>query len=77
MTDYERRMIDLLISAHPAWRYEHLHLPGLPKWWAIRYKPLRPDQRAAGARDILGRTTLHRLAEALAHHDEILHRTRH
>ncbi|MFD0884462.1 hypothetical protein ACFQ08_07830 [Streptosporangium algeriense] len=76
MTDYERRLIDLLISTHPAWRYEERDLPGLPKWWAVRYYPLRPDQRAAGARDVLGRTTLHRLAQALAHHDEIIHRSR-
>ncbi|MFD0885515.1 hypothetical protein ACFQ08_13240, partial [Streptosporangium algeriense] len=76
MTDDEHRFIDLLTSTHPAWRYEHLRLPGLPRWWAIRYKPLRPDQRAAGARDMLGRTTLHRLARALARHDEILHRSR-
>ncbi|MFI7533929.1 hypothetical protein [Streptosporangium sp. NPDC049376] len=77
MTDDERRLIDLLISTHPAWRYERLHLPGLPTWWAIRYRPLRPDQRRAGARDMLGRTTLRRLAGALARHDEIIHRSRH
>ncbi|MFF4416547.1 hypothetical protein ACFYY8_28825 [Streptosporangium sp. NPDC001559] len=76
MTEYERRLIDLLTSTHPAWRYEEHDLPGLPRWWAIRYGPLRPDQRRAGARDVLGRTTLHRLAEALARHDEILHRSR-
>ncbi|MFF4416059.1 hypothetical protein ACFYY8_26325 [Streptosporangium sp. NPDC001559] len=77
MTDYERQLIGLLISTHPAWRYEERDLPGLPRWWAIRYEPLRLDQRGAGARDVLGRTTLHRLAEALAWHDEILHRSRH
>ncbi|MFD0883583.1 hypothetical protein ACFQ08_03280 [Streptosporangium algeriense] len=76
MTDYERRLIDLLVSTHPAWRYEQRDLPGLPKWWAIRYYPLRPDQRGAGARDVLGRTTLHRLARALARHDQILHTLR-
>ncbi|MER7210659.1 hypothetical protein ABT340_26700 [Streptosporangium sp. NPDC000239] len=76
MTDYERQLIGLLISTHPAWRYEERDLPGLPRWWAIRYEPLRLDQRGAGARDVLGRTTLHRLAEALAWHDEILHRSR-
>ncbi|MFD0889711.1 hypothetical protein ACFQ08_34670 [Streptosporangium algeriense] len=73
MTDYERRLIDLLTSTHPAWRYEERDLPGLPRWWAVRYHPLRPDQRRAGARDALGRTTLHRLARALARHDQILH----
>ncbi|MFD0884891.1 hypothetical protein ACFQ08_10060 [Streptosporangium algeriense] len=76
MTDYERRLIDLLVSTHPAWRYEEHDLPGLPRWWAVRYHPLRPDQRRAGARDVLGRTTLHRLARAPARHDEILHRSR-
>ncbi|MEU1735991.1 hypothetical protein [Streptosporangium sp. NPDC020145] len=76
MTDDDRRLIDLFISTHPGWRYEYLHLPGLPRWWAIRYEPLRPDQRRAGARDVLGRTTLRRLARALARHDEILHRSR-
>ncbi|MFI7534141.1 hypothetical protein [Streptosporangium sp. NPDC049376] len=76
MTDYERRLIDLLISTHPAWRYEEHDLPGLPRWWAVRYHPLRPDQRRAGARDVLGRTTLHRLARALARHDQILHTLR-
>ncbi|MFD0888183.1 hypothetical protein ACFQ08_26885 [Streptosporangium algeriense] len=76
MTDDERRLIDLLTSTHPAWQYEERDLPGLPRWWATRYYPLRPDQRKAGARDMLGRTTLHQLAEALAHHDEILHRSR-
>ncbi|MFF4413716.1 hypothetical protein ACFYY8_14380 [Streptosporangium sp. NPDC001559] len=77
MTDDERRLIDLLVSTHPGWRYEHLHLPGLPRWWAIRYRPLRLDQREAGARDVLGRTTLRRLAGALARHDQILHTLRH
>ncbi|MER7206764.1 hypothetical protein ABT340_06800 [Streptosporangium sp. NPDC000239] len=77
MTEYERRLIDLLISTHPAWRYEEHDLPGPPRSWAVRYHPLRPDQRAAGTRDVRGRTTLHRLACALAHHDEILHRSRH
>ncbi|MER7207213.1 hypothetical protein ABT340_09055 [Streptosporangium sp. NPDC000239] len=77
MTDDERRLIDLLISAHPGWRYEYLHLPGLPRWWAIRYEPLRLHQREAGARDMLGRTSLRRLARALARHDEILRRSRH
>ncbi|MFF4413087.1 hypothetical protein ACFYY8_11190 [Streptosporangium sp. NPDC001559] len=76
MTDDERRLIDLLISTHPAWRYEEHDLPGLPRWWAVRYHPLRPDQRGAGARDVLGRTTLHRLARALARHDQILHTLR-
>ncbi|MFI7537060.1 hypothetical protein [Streptosporangium sp. NPDC049376] len=76
MTDDERRLISLLVSTHPAWRYERHDLPGLPRWWAIRYEPLRLDQRKAGARDVLGRTTLHRLAAALAWHDEILHRSR-
>ncbi|MBB4919008.1 hypothetical protein [Streptosporangium saharense] len=38
--------------------------------------PLRPDQRKAGARDVLGRTSLRRLSSALARHDEILHRLR-
>ncbi|MEU1733420.1 hypothetical protein [Streptosporangium sp. NPDC020145] len=74
--DYERRMIELLISTHPGWRYEQHHLPGLPTWWAVRYEPLRPDQRRAGARDALGRTTLRRLARALARHDQILHTLR-
>ncbi|MER7211127.1 hypothetical protein ABT340_29085 [Streptosporangium sp. NPDC000239] len=73
MTDDEQRLIDLLISTHPGWRYEHHTLPGLPPWWAVRYEPLRPDQRKAGARDALGRTTLHRLTQALARHDQILH----
>ncbi|MER7211625.1 hypothetical protein ABZ470_22175 [Streptosporangium sp. NPDC020072] len=76
MTEYERRFIGLLVSTHPAWQYEQRHLPGLPRWWAIHYEPLRPDQRRAGARDVLGRTTLHRLARTLARHDEILHRSR-
>ncbi|MER7132417.1 hypothetical protein [Streptosporangium saharense] len=71
--EYEQRMISLLTSTHPGWRYEQRDLPGLPKWWAIRYYPLRPDQRKAGARDVLGRTTLQRLVSALARHDEILH----
>ncbi|MFF0574941.1 hypothetical protein [Streptosporangium saharense] len=74
--DYEQRMIAVLISTHPGWRYEACDLPGLPRWWATRYYPLRPDQRRAGARDVLGRTTLRRLASALARHDEILHRLR-
>ncbi|MEU1880196.1 hypothetical protein ABZ470_23025 [Streptosporangium sp. NPDC020072] len=76
MTDDERRLIDLLISTHPAWRYEQHDLPGLSRWWAVRYEPLRLDQRGAGARDVLGRTTLHRLARALARHDQILHTLR-
>ncbi|MFD0883759.1 hypothetical protein ACFQ08_04210 [Streptosporangium algeriense] len=76
MTEYERRVIELLISTHPAWRYEERDLPGLPRWWAVRYESLRADQRRAGARDVLGRTTLRRLARALARHDEILHRSR-
>ncbi|MEV4096432.1 hypothetical protein [Streptosporangium saharense] len=74
--DLERRLIDLLISTHPGWRYEQRDLPGLPRWWAIRYCPLRPDQRGAGARDVLGRTSLRRLAGALTRHDEILHNRR-
>ncbi|MER7208353.1 hypothetical protein [Streptosporangium sp. NPDC000239] len=37
MTDDERRLISLLISTHPGWRYERHDLPGLPRWWAIRY----------------------------------------
>ncbi|MEV4093386.1 hypothetical protein [Streptosporangium saharense] len=76
MTDYEQRLINLLISTHPGWRYEQRDLPGLPRWWAVRHEPLRPDQRRAGARDALGRTTLHRLARALAKHDQILHMLR-
>ncbi|MER7127941.1 hypothetical protein [Streptosporangium saharense] len=76
MTDYEQRVIDVLTSTHPGWRYEQLDLPGLPRWWATRYCPLRPDQRRAGARDVLGRTSLHGLAGALARHDEILHNLR-
>ncbi|MBB4914485.1 hypothetical protein [Streptosporangium saharense] len=76
MTDYEQRMINVLISTHPGWRYEQRDLPGLPRWWAVRYEPLRPDQRRAGARDALGRTTLHRLARVLAKHDQILHMLR-
>ncbi|MFF4991154.1 hypothetical protein ACFY19_28500 [Streptosporangium saharense] len=78
MTDdeYERRVIDVLTSTHPGWYYEQRDLPGLPKWWATRYYPLRPDQRKAGARDVLGRTTLHGLIRALAHHDKILHNLR-
>ncbi|MER7127945.1 hypothetical protein [Streptosporangium saharense] len=76
MTDYERRLLDVLVSTHPGWRYEQRDLPGLPRWWAIRYYPLRPDQREAGARDVLGRTSLRRLVSALARHDEILHNLR-
>ncbi|MER7129774.1 hypothetical protein [Streptosporangium saharense] len=74
--EYEQRMISLLTSTHPGWRYEQRDLPGLPKWWATRYHPLRPDQRKAGARDVLDRTSLRRLAGALARHDEILHNLR-
>ncbi|MEV4094925.1 hypothetical protein [Streptosporangium saharense] len=74
--EYEQRVIDVLTSTHPGWYYEQRDLPGLPRWWATRYYPLRPDQRKAGARDVLGRTSLRRLSRALARHDEILHRLR-
>ncbi|MFF4416588.1 hypothetical protein ACFYY8_29035 [Streptosporangium sp. NPDC001559] len=73
MTDHERRLIDLLGSIHRGWRYEARDLPGLPRWWAHRYQPVTPTQHAAGARDSVARTTIHRLAQALGHQDEIIH----
>ncbi|MFC3985464.1 hypothetical protein [Streptosporangium jomthongense] len=69
----ERRLIELLGTIHRGWRYEAQDMPGLPRWWAYRYQPVTPAQHAAGARDVLARTTVRRLAQALGRQDEITH----
>ncbi|MER7211564.1 hypothetical protein ABT340_31300 [Streptosporangium sp. NPDC000239] len=69
----ERRLIELLGTIHRGWRYEARDMPGLPRWWAYRYQPVTPAQHAAGARDVLARTTVHRLAQALGLQDGITH----
>ncbi|MER7207669.1 MULTISPECIES: hypothetical protein [Streptosporangium] len=77
MTDHdperEQRLIELLGTIHRGWRYQARNVPGLPRWWACRYQPVTPAQHAAGARDVLARTTVHRLAQALGRQDEITH----
>ncbi|MEU1736448.1 hypothetical protein [Streptosporangium sp. NPDC020145] len=67
----EQQLIELLGSIHRGWRYEARDVPGLPRWWAHRYQPVTPAQHAAGARDVVARTSVYRLAEALGLQDEI------
>ncbi|MFF4986925.1 hypothetical protein ACFY19_07030 [Streptosporangium saharense] len=71
--EHEQRLIELLATIHRGWRYEPREVPGLPRWWAYRYQPVTPAQHAAGARDIVARTSVHRLAQALGRQDEITH----
>ncbi|MFD0884099.1 hypothetical protein ACFQ08_05975 [Streptosporangium algeriense] len=72
----EQRLIELLATIHRGWRYEARNVPGLPRWWAYRYQAVTPAQHAAGARDVVARNTVHRLAEALGRQDEITHTIR-
>lgn len=73
MTDHERRLIELLGSIHRGWRYEARDLPGLPRCRATRYQSVAPTRHRARARDVVARSTIHRLAQALGHQDETVH----
>ncbi|MFC3980712.1 hypothetical protein [Streptosporangium jomthongense] len=81
MTDHaperEQQLIELLGTIHRGWRYEARDIPGLPRWWAYRYQQVTAAQHKAGARDVVARGTVHRLAQALGRQDEITHIIRH